>query len=133
MLREAHALGLAYLPGVATATELMEGLALGYRTFKFFPAVPAGGLAYLKALNGPFPQVRFCPTGGVDLEAAGHFLKLPNVVCVGGSWMTPDDLVRAGDWSGVERLAKQAAATLAARSGDAYPGAASLQPPPSAL
>lgn len=115
LLRDALALDLPYLPGVATATELMDGFALGYRTFKFFPALPAGGLAYLKALHGPFPQIRFCPTGGIDLEGATQFLKLPNVVCVGGSWMTPDTLLRAKDWAGVERLAARSVDALRAR------------------
>ena len=112
MLDKAAELGLPYLAGVATSSELMVGLAHGYRMFKFFPAAPAGGLAYLKALAGPFPQVRFCPTGGITKETARQYLALPSVPCLGGSWLTPDDLVRAGDWAAVERLAREAVAAL---------------------
>ncbi len=109
LLDAAAELGLAYLPGAATPSDVMRGLAHGYRTLKFFPAVPAGGLAYLKALGGPFPQVRFCPTGGITRQTAPQFLALPNVVCLGGSWLAPDDAVQAGDWARIERLAREAA------------------------
>jgi 2-dehydro-3-deoxyphosphogluconate aldolase/(4S)-4-hydroxy-2-oxoglutarate aldolase len=98
------------LPGVATASDLMRGLEWGLDTFKFFPAVPAGGLAMLKALHGPFPDVRFCPTGGVSLANAPEFLSLPNVVCVGGSWVAPAASVAAGDWDRIRQLAAEAAA-----------------------
>ena len=94
------------LPGVATATELMRGLAHGFTAFKFFPAVPAGGAAALKAFAPVFPQARFCPTGGISPENAGQFLALPNVACVGGSWLAPLDAVRAGDWKRVTQLAR---------------------------
>lgn len=119
MLDAATELALPYLAGVATPSELMVGLAHGYRMFKFFPAVPAGGLAYLKALAGPFPQVRFCPTGGITRETARDFLALPTVPCLGGSWLTPDEAVRDGDWARIERLAREATASLgqAATSG----------------
>ena len=93
------------LPGVATATELMTAIAAGFEIFKFFPAVPAGGLAMLKAFAPVFPQARFCPTGGITAENAPAFLALPNVVCVGGSWVAPSAALRACDWDRVTELA----------------------------
>jgi 2-dehydro-3-deoxyphosphogluconate aldolase / (4S)-4-hydroxy-2-oxoglutarate aldolase len=101
---------IPYLPAVATASELMCGLAAGYRFFKFFPAHVAGGVAGLKAFNGPFADARFCPTGGVTPSTANTYLELPNVLCVGGSWLTPLDLQAAGDWGQIEALARAAAA-----------------------
>lgn len=98
------------LPGIATATELMAGLAAGFTHFKLFPANIVGGVAALKALGGPFPDAVFCPTGGVDAGNASDYLALPNVVCVGGSWVAPAEAVRAGDWDRITALAKQAAA-----------------------
>jgi 2-dehydro-3-deoxyphosphogluconate aldolase/(4S)-4-hydroxy-2-oxoglutarate aldolase len=98
------------LPGVATATELMAGLAAGFSDFKLFPAGVAGGTGALKAFQSPFPQARFCPTGGVDAGNAGDYLALPNVVCVGGSWVAPAEAVRAGDWGRITALAREAAA-----------------------
>jgi 2-dehydro-3-deoxyphosphogluconate aldolase / (4S)-4-hydroxy-2-oxoglutarate aldolase len=100
---------LPLLPGVATATELMSGLAAGYSLFKLFPANIVGGVGALKAFASPFPQARFCPTGGVDLKNAPEYLAQPNVICVGGSWVAPKDLVKAGDWAGITRLAREAA------------------------
>lgn len=97
---------IPYLPAVATASELMEGLAAGYDRFKLFPAVPAGGVALLKSFAGPFPQVKFCPTGGISLETAPSFLALPNVLCVGGSWMVPESKIVAKDWSSIEAGAR---------------------------
>ncbi|MBA9004593.1 bifunctional 4-hydroxy-2-oxoglutarate aldolase/2-dehydro-3-deoxy-phosphogluconate aldolase [Thermomonospora cellulosilytica] len=102
--------GLPFLAGVATASEAMALLEHGVTAMKFFPAKAAGGPAYLKALAGPLPQVRFCPTGGITLDTAGDYLSLPNVGCVGGTWLTPDDAVRAGDWARIEDLARAAAA-----------------------
>lgn len=102
------------LPGVATATELMAGLAAGFTRFKLFPANIAGGPGALKAFASPFPQAMFCPTGGVSAENAADYLALPNVVCVGGSWVAPADAVRAGDWDRITALARQAAALGAA-------------------
>ena len=104
------------LPGVATATELMRGLEAGLDAFKFFPAVSAGGVAALKALAGPFSSVAFCPTGGIGLENAGSFLALPNVACVGGSWVAPTDAIRAGNWNRIEDLSREAAALRIQRS-----------------
>ncbi len=100
--------GLPLLPGAATATEVMTLLELGYRTMKFFPAGPAGGPAMLKALHGPLPQATFCPTGGVSLSNATDYLSLPNVACVGGSWIAPAHLLAAGDWAGITALARAA-------------------------
>ncbi|HZZ68449.1 MAG TPA: bifunctional 4-hydroxy-2-oxoglutarate aldolase/2-dehydro-3-deoxy-phosphogluconate aldolase [Phenylobacterium sp.] len=98
------------LPGVATATEVIAGLAAGFTRFKLFPANVAGGADALKAFASPFQQARFCPTGGVNVANAADYLALPNVVCVGGSWVAPADAVRAGDWGRITELARQAAA-----------------------
>lgn len=97
------------LPGVATISELMNGWQYGYRRFKFFPAESSGGAAAIKAFGGPIPEARFCPTGGVTPENADDYLKLANVMCVGGSWVTPKELIEAGDWAGIEALAREAA------------------------
>ena len=101
---------IPYLPAVATASELMTALAAGFRYFKLFPANVAGGLQALKAFYGPFADARFCPTGGISLQTAGAYLDLPNVLCVGGSWLTPSDLLKSRDWGRVEALAREAAA-----------------------
>ena len=98
------------LPGVATATELMAGLAAGFEFFKLFPANVAGGPNALKAFQSPFAKARFCPTGGVSAANANDYLSLPNVVCVGGSWVAPAEAVKAGDWDRITRLAREAAA-----------------------
>ena len=98
------------LPGIATATELMAGLALGFTRFKLFPANVVGGVDALKAFASPFQQAKFCPTGGVSAKNAADYLALPNVVCVGGSWVAPADAVRAGDWGRITALAREAAA-----------------------
>jgi 2-dehydro-3-deoxyphosphogluconate aldolase/(4S)-4-hydroxy-2-oxoglutarate aldolase len=100
---------LPLLPGAATASEVMALLERGYRHLKFFPAVPAGGHKLLGAWASPLPQVRFCPTGGISLTSAPDFLALPNVLCVGGSWLTPAGKLATGDWAGIERLAREAA------------------------
>jgi 2-dehydro-3-deoxyphosphogluconate aldolase/(4S)-4-hydroxy-2-oxoglutarate aldolase len=97
------------LPGIATATELMAGLAAGFELFKLFPAHVAGGPGALKAFHSPFAKARFCPTGGVSAANAAEYLALPNVACVGGSWVAPAEAVRAGDWERITRLARQAA------------------------
>lgn len=102
--------GLPYLPGAATATEVMALAERGLKELKFFPAEPAGGIPYLKALAGPLPDVRFCPTGGIRPATAPDYLALPNVGCVGGTWLTPADALAAGDWGRVEKLAAEAAA-----------------------
>lgn len=100
--------GLPLLPGVATGSEVMAAQEDGLTELKFFPAMQAGGPAMLKAWNGPFSDVRFCPTGGVTADNAAEFLALPNVVCVGGSWLTPADTLARGNWSHVTALAYQA-------------------------
>jgi 2-dehydro-3-deoxyphosphogluconate aldolase/(4S)-4-hydroxy-2-oxoglutarate aldolase len=102
--------GVAYLPGAATATEVMALAERGLRELKFFPAEAAGGVPYLKSLAGPLPDVRFCPTGGIRAATAPDYLALPNVGCVGGTWLTPADAITAGDWRRVEKLAAEAAA-----------------------
>ncbi len=104
---------LPLLPGVATAGEAMSLLERGYRHLKFFPAVPAGGARLLGAWASPLPQIRFCPTGGIGPGSALEFLALPNVSCVGGSWLTPADKMAASDWAAIEQLAREAAALKA--------------------
>lgn len=106
-------LGLPLLPGVATASEVMAASADGYRFLKFFPAAVAGGIPLLKALAGPFPDIVFCPTGGISADSAPEFLALPNVKVCGGSWLTPQDAVDAGDWGRITALAH---ATLTLRA-----------------
>ena len=101
--------GLPFLPGVATASELMAGMAAGLSAFKFFPAAQAGGVEGLKALGGPFPNARFCPTGGVSPANVAAYLALPNVACVGGSWIAPREMIAAGDFAKIEQLARAAA------------------------
>lgn len=98
------------IPGIATASELMRGLEHGWQRFKFFPAESSGGVAALKGFGGPFAHVRFCPTGGIDAAKAPGYLALPNVACVGGSWMLPADALAAGDWNRIGGLAREAAA-----------------------
>jgi 2-dehydro-3-deoxyphosphogluconate aldolase/(4S)-4-hydroxy-2-oxoglutarate aldolase len=110
LLDACEANDLPLLPGAATATESMALLERGYTVQKFFPAAANGGAPALKAIGAPIPQVKFCPTGGVSLANANEYLSLPNVLCVGGSWVAPIDLVKAGDWAGITALAAQAAA-----------------------
>ncbi|MEU6532014.1 bifunctional 4-hydroxy-2-oxoglutarate aldolase/2-dehydro-3-deoxy-phosphogluconate aldolase [Streptomyces sp. NPDC046928] len=109
LLDAMRASGVPYLPGVSTASEVVALLERGVRELKFFPAEAAGGTAYLRSLYGPLPQVRFCPTGGIGPGSAPDYLALPNVACVGGSWMLPADAVAARDWGRVETLAREAA------------------------
>jgi 2-dehydro-3-deoxyphosphogluconate aldolase / (4S)-4-hydroxy-2-oxoglutarate aldolase len=97
--------GLALLPGVATGSEIMQALEAGFTELKFFPALQAGGPAMLKAWSGPFFDVKFCPTGGVTLQNAPDLLALPNVLCVGGSWLVPADALAQGDWARITQLA----------------------------
>lgn len=98
------------LPGTATATEVMQVRDRGYTVVKFFPAEQAGGASYLGALASPLAGIKFCPTGGVSLKNAMDYLSLPNVVCVGGSWVAPKAMVASGDWDGITKLAAEAAA-----------------------
>jgi 2-dehydro-3-deoxyphosphogluconate aldolase/(4S)-4-hydroxy-2-oxoglutarate aldolase len=105
-----HDLGLALLPGVATGSEVLMAQEDGYANLKFFPALQAGGAAMLKAWHGPFNDVKFCPTGGITAQNAREFLALPNVACVGGSWISPADAMAMGVWERITRLASEAAA-----------------------
>jgi len=98
------------LPGAITPSEMMAALEEGLDFLKFFPAEQAGGAAFLKSLASPFAGLRFCPTGGVTAKNAADYLSLPNVICVGGSWVAPDDAVKSGDWALIEKLAREAAA-----------------------
>jgi 2-dehydro-3-deoxyphosphogluconate aldolase / (4S)-4-hydroxy-2-oxoglutarate aldolase len=108
LLGEAEDYDMPLLPGAATASEVMALLEWGYRFQKFFPAEPAGGTAYLAALSSPLPQVKFCPTGGITPDTASNYLRLSNVITIGGSWMAPKAKVQAGDWAGIQALAKLA-------------------------
>jgi len=110
LLDAAEAEGLPLLPGAATASEAMRLFERGYSVMKFFPAEAAGGAKFLGSLASPLPGIRFCPTGGVSPENANAYLSLANVLCAGGSWVAPKDMVTAGDWAGIEALAKDAAA-----------------------
>jgi len=103
-------LELPLLPGVATGSEIMAAQEDGYTALKFFPAIQAGGMAMLKAWQGPFGDVKFCPTGGITVANAPEFLALANVVCVGGSWLTPADALAQGDWARITQLAREAIA-----------------------
>jgi len=103
-------IGLPLLPGVSSGSEVMQANADGYFFLKFFPATAAGGIPMLKALAGPFPDVVFCPTGGITAETAPQFLALPNVRVCGGSWLTPADAMEQGDWARITRLAREAGA-----------------------
>ena len=100
------------LPGVATASEIMAAYRYGLRRFKLFPAKVCGGVEALKAFGGPFPEVRFCPTGGVGPDNLNDYYRLDNVMCVGGSWMLPKAAISSGDWKAVERLSREALALL---------------------
>lgn len=110
LAQAAKAAGIPLLPGVMTPSEVIAALGWGFDAMKLFPAEQAGGLGMLKAMNGPFSEVLFCPTGGVTLESAPKFLALPNVACVGGSWLVPKDKIAAGEWHVVTQLAREAAA-----------------------
>lgn len=101
-------IGLPLLPGVATGSEVMQANADGYFFLKFFPATAAGGIPMLKSLAGPFPDVAFCPTGGITVDTASQFLALPNVKVCGGSWLTPADAVAGKDWARITQLAREA-------------------------
>mgnify|MGYP006186568751 FL=1 len=98
------------IPGIASISELMEGTGLGYTHFKFFPAEAAGGVKTLKSIHGPFADIRFCPTGGINEKNFLEYLALPNVRCVGGSWIVPDDAIANGDWDRITQLCIEAVA-----------------------
>ena len=109
LLAAAKASEVPFLPGVATAGEAMTLAEEGFTILKFFPAEPAGGIAYLKALGAPLPGIRFCPTGGVGPKNAPDYLALANVICVGGSWVAPADALAQGNWTRVTALSREAA------------------------
>lgn len=111
LLDAAHASEAPLLPGAITPSEIMAAAEEGYSLLKFFPAEQAGGAPFLKALSSPLGGVRFCPTGGITAANAASYLSLPNVICVGGSWVAPDELVDAGDWAAIEDLARKAVAS----------------------
>ncbi|HEY9373577.1 bifunctional 4-hydroxy-2-oxoglutarate aldolase/2-dehydro-3-deoxy-phosphogluconate aldolase [Streptomyces sp.] len=113
LLDAMRASGLPFLPGVSTTSEVVALLERGVPEMKFFPAQAAGGVPYLKSLSGPLPQARFCPTGGISRASAPAYLSLPNVGCVGGTWMLPADALAARDWTRVEALAREASALKA--------------------
>ncbi len=110
LIEAAKASGLPLLPGVMTPSEVMVAREAGFRELKLFPAVPAGGVGMLNAIAGPLPDVMFCPTGGISQETAPQFLACKNVACVGGSWLTPKDAIKAGDWQRITELARAASA-----------------------
>lgn len=105
--------GLPLLPGVMTPSEVMAAREAGFRQLKLFPAVPAGGIGMLNAIAGPLPDVTFCPTGGISQETASQFLACKNVACVGGSWLTPKNAMKSGDWQQITELARAASALRA--------------------
>ncbi|MBV8468103.1 MAG: bifunctional 4-hydroxy-2-oxoglutarate aldolase/2-dehydro-3-deoxy-phosphogluconate aldolase [Burkholderiales bacterium] len=109
LARAAKAAGMPLLPGVMTPSEVIAARAAGFDALKLFPAEQAGGIGMLKAMAGPFPDVLFCPTGGVTLASAPQYLALPNVACVGGSWVVPKDQIAAGNWGAITELSRQAA------------------------
>jgi 2-dehydro-3-deoxyphosphogluconate aldolase / (4S)-4-hydroxy-2-oxoglutarate aldolase len=112
LLKAAAASGLPFVPGIATASDLMQALAHGFNLVKFFPAEQSGGIEALRALAGPFPDVRFCPTGGIGEANAAAWLAEPNVVAVGGSWLCPAADVRSGNWAGISAICDRATKSL---------------------
>ncbi|MGD8174376.1 bifunctional 4-hydroxy-2-oxoglutarate aldolase/2-dehydro-3-deoxy-phosphogluconate aldolase [Marinimicrobium sp. ARAG 43.8] len=109
LIEAAKASDIPLLPGIATPSEAMNLLAHGFTHMKFFPAEAAGGVPMLKSIGGPLPQITFCPTGGINLAKAPEYLKLPNVACVGGTWMAPKELIAEKRWDEIETLAREAA------------------------
>jgi 2-dehydro-3-deoxyphosphogluconate aldolase / (4S)-4-hydroxy-2-oxoglutarate aldolase len=110
LLARANETGMPFLPGVMTPSDVMQAVSAGFRAMKLFPAKQAGGIDMLKALAGPFPNIVFCPTGGIDAASAPDYLALNNVACVGGSWLAPATLVKQGKWMEIEQLARAASA-----------------------
>ncbi|MCH8529259.1 MAG: bifunctional 4-hydroxy-2-oxoglutarate aldolase/2-dehydro-3-deoxy-phosphogluconate aldolase [Saccharospirillum sp.] len=108
LLEAGRQAAMPFLPAVASVSEMMQAMELGYEHFKFFPAASSGGVSALKAFAGPFPNVRFCPTGGISAKDFTDYLALPNVLCVGGSWVVPADALNQGDWQRIEQLAREA-------------------------
>jgi len=101
---------IALIPGISSISEMMDGIDFGYDHLKFFPAEASGGVKAIQSIGGPFPNIRFCPTGGINLSNVSNYLALPNVSCCGGSWLVTDEIVKNKDWSKITELAKQALA-----------------------
>ena len=114
LVKKAQALNVKLLPGVSTCSEILQGMELGLTCFKLFPATAVGGIPLLKSINGPLPQVTFCPTGGLTIEDFTDFLALPNVACVGGSWLVPKTAVDAKDWQAITDIAATTVAKIKA-------------------
>lgn len=112
LVKKSQDCGVNLLPGVATCSEVIQGMELGLSCFKLFPATAVGGLPLLKSINGPLPQATFCPTGGLTIDDFTDFLALPNVACVGGSWLVPKGLVAAKDWQGITDIAAKTMAKI---------------------
>lgn len=112
LVRKAEECGVKLLPGVATCSEILMGMELGLECFKLFPATAVGGLPLLKSINGPLPQVSFCPTGGLTIDDFEQYLALPNVACVGGSWLVPKAAVEAKDWQAITDIAAKTMAKV---------------------
>lgn len=108
LLEAGRQASMPFLPAVASVSEMMQAMEMGYTRFKFFPAAASGGVSALKAFAGPFPDVQFCPTGGISVKDYCDYLALPNVLCVGGSWIVPADALNQGDWGRIEQLAREA-------------------------
>jgi 2-dehydro-3-deoxyphosphogluconate aldolase/(4S)-4-hydroxy-2-oxoglutarate aldolase len=116
LLQAANQGMIPLIPGISTVSELMTGMAIGYTHFKFFPAEAAGGVKMLKAIAGPFPQITFCPTGGITLDNYLDYLALGNVACIGGSWIAPQGAMDQGDWARITALTREAVARAGRRS-----------------
>ena len=115
LLSAAEQAPIPLMPGIASVSEMMRCMEFGYQDFKFFPAEAAGGAAVIKAIAGPFAEARFCPTGGIGLANVMDYLQLPNVLCVGGSWVAPPSLVAEQRWADIERLARETVEFCAGR------------------
>ena len=113
LIKKSQDLGVELLPGVASPSEVMVGMELGLTCFKLFPAVAVGGIPLLKSIGGPLPQVSFCPTGGLTIDTFTDFLALPNVACVGGTWLVPKDAVEKKDWQAITDIAAKTTAKIA--------------------
>lgn len=116
LLAAAKKSSIPLIPGISSISELMKGIDAGFDHFKFFPAEAAGGAKTIKSVSGPFPNVRFCPTGGINLGNMGNYLSLSNVSCIGGSWLVPDETVKNKDWAAITEITKKAVA--AAKQGN---------------
>ncbi len=114
LLKHAKEIGLPYLPGITSVSELMVGMGEGYQCFKFFPATSSGGVSALKSFAGPFSDIHFCPTGGINQNNFKKYLSLPNILCVGGSWVAPKDAILKEDWEAIESLSREIVGMVAA-------------------